>query len=565
MANEISSNLLEDQKEKRRKYLEKILSSDSSRKLIVAGPGTGKTFTFGEVLKQHKGKQNLALTFIRKLVADMEKDFGDYAEVKTFHAYCKKLLHERNGRIELAPFLTKVIESDAVILGRNLDSFDEKFQTLAEGSPEVQFYLERGDYYEVVSFNDSVFRLYTAVRDGYFELETYNQVVVDEFQDFNPLEVAFISELEKKSPILIVGDDDQAVYHARNSSPDFLREKFYSGKYEVFQLPYCTRCPQVVVDATNAFIQNVIESGGFQSRVDRPFAPYLEGKEYENSTYPKIISATTTNIACLSKFVISEIGKIPEKDIQEAYEKNYPCVLIVGKRQYLNPLAKKLREIFKNVNFAEAQNPDYSILDAYELLLAQENSNLGWRILAEFEFSTDQLRKMISASLDGIPFVRYLPQEFVEKHDSVIHILRSEQLSEDDRIKLIELLGDEGDTVVKYFFPLEDESKQEVDTNQPTILLSSFEGCKGLSAGHVFVVGLNDGVMPKIQDNQIDDIECCRFLVALTRTRKRCYLISNKWDYSPNGQKAFQRSMFISLIPSEYLDEKGYLKSKDIV
>jgi superfamily I DNA/RNA helicase len=237
----------------------------------------------------------------------------------------------------------------------------------------------------------------------------------------------------------------------------------------------------------------------------------------------------------------------------------------VGKRQYLNPLAKKLREIFKNVNFAEAQNPDYSILDAYELLLAQENSNLGWRILAEFEFSTDQLRKMISASLDGIPFVRYLPQEFVEKHDSVIHILRSEQLSEDDRIKLIELLGDEGDTVVKYFFPLEDESKQEVDTNQPTILLSSFEGCKGLSAGHVFVVGLNDGVMPKIQDNQIDDIECCRFLVALTRTRKRCYLISNKWDYSPNGQKAFQRSMFISLIPSEYLDEKGYLKSKDIV
>lgn len=565
MADGISSNLLEGQKEKRRKYLEEILSSDSPRKLIIAGPGTGKTFTFGEVLKKHKGKQNLALTFIRKLVTDMEKDLGDYAEVKTFHAYCKKLLHKQNGRIELAPFLTKIIESDAVILERDLDSFDEKFQILAEGSPEVQFYLERGDYYEVISFNDSVFRLYTSVRDGNFELETYNQVVVDEFQDFNPLEVAFINELEKKSPILIVGDDDQAVYHARNSSPDYLREKLNSDKYQVFQLPYCSRCPQVIVHATNAFIQRVIKAGGFTSRIDRPFAPYLEGKEYENSTYPKIVSATTTNIACLSKLVISEIGKIPEIDIQEAQEKNYPCVLIVGKRQYLNPVAKKLRETFVNVNFTEAQNPDYSILDAYELLLAQENSNLGWQILAEFEFEEDQFGDMLRASLDGIPFVRFLPQEFVEKHESVIQILRSEQLSEDDRIKLVELLGDKGDAVVKYFFPLEDEMEQEVDSNQPTILLSSFEGCKGLSAGHVFVVGLNDSVMPKIQDNQIDDIECCRFLVALTRTRKCCYLISNKWDYSPKGQKTFQRSTFMSLIPGEFLDEKGYLTSKDIV
>ena len=31
-----------------------------------------------------------------------------------------------------------------------------------------------------------------------------------EYQDFNKLEIEFLKELEKKGPILIVGDDDQA-------------------------------------------------------------------------------------------------------------------------------------------------------------------------------------------------------------------------------------------------------------------------------------------------------------------------------------------------------------------
>ena len=125
------NDLLENQSEKRKSYVENILASENPRKLIVAGPGTGMTFTFGEVLKKHEGKQNLALSFIRKLVAEMETELGELAEVKTFHAYCKKLLHERNGRIELSPFLSKVIGSDAVALGYQLSNFEDKFQMLA--------------------------------------------------------------------------------------------------------------------------------------------------------------------------------------------------------------------------------------------------------------------------------------------------------------------------------------------------------------------------------------------------------------------------------------------------
>ena len=66
------------------------------------------------------------------------------------------------------------------------------------------------------------------------------------------------------------------------------------------------------------------------------------------------------------------------------------------------------------------------------------------------------------------------------------------------------------------------------------------------------------------EDGEVDDIECRKFIVALTRTLKRCYLLSNKWDYSPKVQKPFTPSVFIQLIPNQFLDDKGYLVSKNI-
>ena len=189
------------------------------------------------------------------LTADMYNSFGDLAEVKTFHAYCKKILHEKNGKVDIYPFLTKIIEEDARYLEKNVNNVDEKFQLLEE-CEEIKFYINRGDYYEAVSFNDSVYRLYKLLKSDGNLLPNFNQILIDEFQDFNPLEVAFISELEKKGNILIVGDDDQAVYSSRNASSSYLVEKYNSGEYEKFELPFCSRCPEVIVEASKAFIDN---------------------------------------------------------------------------------------------------------------------------------------------------------------------------------------------------------------------------------------------------------------------------------------------------------------------
>ncbi len=194
------------QKQRRAQCLQAILGSKTKRKLIVAGAGTGKTFTFGKVLEGKAGGNNLALTFIRKLAAEMETALGENAEAKTFHRYCKRILHTQNGKVEIAPFLTKIIEKDAELLGRELSDFDAKFQTPDEASPEVGFHIKRGDYYDAVGFDDSVYRLYKLIQNDPDVLPPFDQIGIDKYQDFNPMEVAFIGELSKKAarvPVLV--------------------------------------------------------------------------------------------------------------------------------------------------------------------------------------------------------------------------------------------------------------------------------------------------------------------------------------------------------------------------
>lgn len=556
-------DLLSDQAAKRKRYLKAILASDSPRKLIVAGPGTGKTYTFAGLLRSRPPGDYLALTFIRKLVADMDKEFGDIADVKTFHGYCKMLLHQRFGTVDLIPYLNLVVEEDAKAKKLSFPPFQVAFQTLQEDSPEVAYFLKRGRYYRAVSFDDSVFRVYQAVSEGTLTLPNYGQVVIDEFQDFNPLEVALIDHIQQNSPILIVGDDDQAVYSLRNASPDYLRDKYISGGYEVFELPYCSRCPRVVVEATAAFVESVHKAGGLQQRISRPFVPYLDDKIDENSAYPKVLTAITANHKGLASYIRKAISRIPKKDIQEAHEKKYPCVLIVGQRQYLNSINKNLKPYYPKMEFTQSERKiGYSLADGYELLLEQQESNLGWRVLAGCELAKAVLNPVLAASHDGTQFSSLLPEPFVSKHASVVEILRAEELGKAEAIALGELLGNESQEVINRFFPTEQPDEPEPDVTLPSILLSSFEGCKGLSAGHVFIVGLNKGEMPRSDtDGMIPDIECCKFIVALTRTRKSLTLLSNKWDNRPDGSPGCPPSMFVKMIPSELRRDGGYLKA----
>ena len=100
-----------------------------------------------------------------------------------------------------------------------------------------------------MDFDDSVYRAYSELKKIPSSVRGYDLVLIDEYQDFNRMEAAFIDLLAEKSPIVVAGDDDQALYsQLRGVSWEHIRSLYCRGDYEVFPLPFCMRCPEVIVE-----------------------------------------------------------------------------------------------------------------------------------------------------------------------------------------------------------------------------------------------------------------------------------------------------------------------------
>lgn len=77
-----------------------------------------------------------------------------------------------------------------------------------------------------IDYEDQLRLLLKLANFGVFEKMPYEHIVVDEFQDSNPNQIAIIVELKKRNKgvksMVVVGDELQAIYGFRNASPDNL-------------------------------------------------------------------------------------------------------------------------------------------------------------------------------------------------------------------------------------------------------------------------------------------------------------------------------------------------------
>lgn len=272
------------------KHVDAILHSQSIKKVVVAGPGTGKTYLFKKML-EGKGK-TLTLTFVNSLVEDLSLELCGISEVKTLHGFARSILKQIIRKdIKVSPKLSKIIKDDAKILIEQEIDFDKIFHDRDDTNEHLKFHDKRRQYYDYYGYSDIIFATVKYFEKDKDTIPTYEQVVVDEFQDFNQLEVSLIDLLSEKSPVLLAGDDDQALYEFKSASTRHIRERHSGGicGYEPFNLPYCQRSTRLVVDATNDIIDAAKKSGFLNGRINKPYTYFdHEEKDMESVRYSKI-------------------------------------------------------------------------------------------------------------------------------------------------------------------------------------------------------------------------------------------------------------------------------------
>jgi hypothetical protein len=547
-------------------YTKAILDSKAHKKLIVAGPGTGKTYTFTEVFKQRPGK-NLALTFLKSLVVDLEDKLGKLSDVHSFHGFCKELLHKYqpegiDKNFHYYPPLLTLIAEDITLSRKQTTSkaIEADLLNLVEDSHILKDTINRSNYYNAIGYTDSVYRILKLLKAKRVLIPPYDQIVVDEFQDFSELEVSLIQLLAEVSPILIAGDDDQALYGFKHASAKHIRDLANGEEYERFELPYCTRCTDVIVSATQLLLGLHPVQTILAGRLGKQYICYLPDKRDDSTKYPTIIhadcSVEQTNAPYMSRYIHEKILAISKEEIQESYKGNYPTALIIAPKHIATRLNKYLKQYFKNVEYKETAEIAVDPLFGYKLLLKDPNSRLGWRIIAHIFPPTSYEKAIKEMVASDTELSELLPDKYKELHlrnaGIIGKVIADEALSTQETLhiersinipflelkdRLLHELPDPDEEVLTE--KAEESEEAPKDTREPLIMITTMVGSKGLQAGHVFIAGVNEGSFPHKNASPNSD-EVCQLLVALTRTKKCCYLISTKrFAGKPTGKSVF--------------------------
>ena len=521
----------------RQKYIDAILSSASRNKIVVAGPGTGKTYLFKEVLK---GRTNtLTLTFVNALVEDLSLELYGLSEVRTLHSFARSELGKvKNGEVKLFPKLPQIIGEDAkILLGKEID-FDHIFHNRDDSNEGIEFYKKRKNYYDKhYGYSDVIFAIVKHFESKKDKIPTYEQVVVDEFQDFNKLEVSLIELLSEKSPVLLAGDDDQALYAFKSASAEHIRNKHGDTctDYASFSLPYCSRCARVIVEAANDIIAKATENGLLIGRISKPYQYFEdEKKDKESDQNPKIVY-NQSFAKQIPWFIQQRIGEIAEE-----VKGPFSVLIISPTKKHLKAIVEGLRgKGFGNIeHYEKNDNNEPVLLDGFKILLSDEKSNLGWRIVSKFFLNKKDFDELLKeTNQDSAKLVCEIIDKKIKKSvDEMLKICRGakdgKNIDEEKLDEVLKKVGSSPHEISKTFLKDEIDSSSMRGGNpglrKIPIKATTIQSSKGLAAEYVFITNFDDQYFVKNKDKKkISDQDVCNFLVALTRARKKIFLISS--------------------------------------
>lgn len=223
--------------------------------IVNAGPGTGKTRVLTErmrALKRQGARSILAITFTTKACEEIRKRLNDDGlDVYTFHALAARIMQDAG-----VPF---AIADDAALSEKagGREAADDLLLRLSTRRPldmpqtELLRELRQAGVYPFEGLIVEAMELLEQACTHAWE-----HILVDEFQDINPLQYAFLKLLARPArSLMVIGDPHQAIYSFRGGNPqafdDFLSD-FPEARHIALTQTY--RLHTVIARASNALI-----------------------------------------------------------------------------------------------------------------------------------------------------------------------------------------------------------------------------------------------------------------------------------------------------------------------
>jgi len=386
--------------------------------------------------------------------------------------------------------------------------------------------LQAEGYYTYEGMIHEAIRL---VRSGGF-IPSWEHVMVDEFQDINPLQYEFLRLLTPRvKSLMVIGDPNQAIYGFRGSSPasfeDFLRDYPHA---RTVHLKQTYRLHSSVADGSNAFIGRVaVES----SRAGGPIT----------------VVRTPSGAEFMAREIESLAGGLSHRAVGRA-QADYSLsdiAVIVRTRQQAQPVIEALSRASIPFDTAYAR-PLSSLAGVSQRMALLELKD--WQCLVRGVPRRWTGEAVPPEQADSVAAERLKEADALLSSlaGPVLHRVR--RLEESPLFRLQALDGDHvfyryarmfGDDLDGFIRFLRLSHDQDALAEEKVRVITA-HAAKGLEFKCVFIPDLCEGMFPL--EGCPEEEERNLFYVAMTRAVDRLYLVCRNGSPSP----------FLSRIPREY-------------
>ncbi|MDD5228338.1 MAG: DNA helicase II [Methylococcales bacterium] len=627
------------------------VTAPSKAMLILAGAGSGKTrvlvhrIVWQIKVNEVSPQSILAVTFTNKAANEMRGRIENLLEnsasemwIGTFHGIAHRLLRRHAEQAGLQKNFQILDSNDQQRLIKNLLkdlNIDEKELP----AKEIQWFINEqkdaglrskdvvvsDDYnvirflriyreYEalcerssVVDFAELLLRVYELLRDNESLLAQYqnrfSQIHVDEFQDTNHIQYAWLTLLSPaRNNMFIVGDDDQSIYGWRGAKiENIYKFQEHYPLHEIIKLEQNYRSTGSILKAANAIITNnqgrmgkVLWTEASDGEKIAVYAAYDEKDEakYVVGQIRRWVEAGNkrTNVAILYrsnaqsrqfeeqlmltktpyrvygglrffdraeiKNALAYLRLLANSDDDAAFDRivNTPTRGMGSKTiDLLRQLANEQQVSLWTAALLLSDNQQLSprarnaLSNFLNLVMQFESRTMGLSLAEKVHFVIEQSGLMAFYSQDKVE----KSVDKVENLKELVNAAAAFKYKPDEEENLSELAAFLSYAVLE-------SSESQADEFEDCVQLMTLHTAKGLEFPLVFLVGVEEGLFPAQQStSNAGRLEEERRLcyVGITRAMQKLHITHAEKRFLYGRESFPRKSRFLGELPAAFLDE----------
>ena len=618
--------------------------------LILAGAGSGKTRVITNriaYLVRERGVRPwniLAVTFTNKAAREMAERVarllggGDAPLISTFHAACGRILRRDIHHLGFQSSFAIYDDRDSDRLLKDVIAemdLDEKRFAVKAVSARIDDFKNRGLFPEDIGFippgdvyNQKVVEIYAAYQERLKKCnaldfgdmmtqtvrlltrfpevcrayqERFQWLLVDEYQDTNPVQYNLIRLLAgDRKNLCVVGDDDQSIYSWRGADIRNILEfeKDFPG-VKIIRLEQNYRSTATILTAAGEVVK---QNFGRKGKI-----LWTENQSGEKIHYERAESDREE-----SRFVVREIGRlrnigVPLEEMAVFYRTNaqsrlieealvgnaLPYHIVGGVRfysrmevkdilAYLRVLDNPADEVsLKRIINVPARGIGTSTVDKISAVAHRQGNSFydALQDAARDGLLSGSPRGKVAAFVAMLEVFREnaagsslaeLTRSVMQGSGYLERLKNSRDEDDSERLENLEQLL----AAIEEFSEKNPEAGlsefleqvslvsdlEQGEAGQPSVTLMTLHAAKGLEFIAVFMIGMEEKLFPHARSlDDLDGMEEERRLcyVGMTRARERLYLLNARRRYLFGQEQCNPPSRFLKDIPEELMAEGG--------